>query len=69
MPFFPRLALSPFLGGDYRGRIDRLPRIQRSVPFFDFRAFVFVEVDLHRRARISVTATDLSLLDFRLLMV
>lgn len=46
MTFFPWFALSPFLGGDNLGRIDRLPRIARPVPFFVFRAFVFVEVDL-----------------------
>jgi len=44
LTFLPWFALPPFLGGDNLGRISRLPRIQRPVPFFDFRAFVFVEV-------------------------
>jgi hypothetical protein len=41
----------------------------RPVPFVAFRAFVFVEIDLHQRVTINVSLTDLSLLGFSLLMV
>lgn len=46
MPFLPQVALPPFLGGDICRRKDRLPRMLRSMPLFDFRAFVFVEIGL-----------------------
>lgn len=46
MTFFPWIALSPFLGGDTLGRISRMPRIQRPMPFVVFRAFVLVEIGL-----------------------
>jgi len=46
LPFLPQVALPPFLGGDICRRKDRLPRMLRSMPFFDFRAFVFVEIGL-----------------------
>lgn len=69
MTFLPRLALPPFLGGGIRGRSDRLPRMLRSLPFFVFRAFVFVEVGPRHWAIINVLETDLSLLGLRLPMV
>jgi len=41
-----RVGLSPFLGGDTRRRISRLPRMHWPTPLFVYRAFVFVEIGL-----------------------
>jgi hypothetical protein len=46
-----------------------LPRIFRQGPFIVFRASIRVRIDPHRRAMVSVLATDLPLMGFRLLMV
>jgi len=53
LTFLPRVALPPFLGGGTRRRIELFPRMDRSMPFVVYRAFVLVKIGLRQRATIN----------------